>query len=1112
MKIRLIVFVIFCALLSCEKQKQRILVFSKTKGYRHESIEEGKVALIELGKKNGIEVDTTEDASLFNEQNLKNYNAVVFLSTTQNVLDPVQQADFKRFIEAGGGYVGIHAAADTEYEWPWYGKLVGAWFKSHPKQQNAKLTKVGDFENYKVMDTWERWDEWYNYKNISPDIKVIYNLDEKSYEGGQNGENHPISWYHEFEGGRSFYTGLGHTKESYKDSLFLSHVLDGIKYAIGNDKLDYDKVTSKRVPDENRFTKTVLDVNLYEPMELVVLPNLDILFIERHGEMKYYDKQTQKTEVIGKIRVSNKYNKDAKGNQREAEDGLLGLALDPKYPENHWIYMYYSPAGTESKNMLTRYTFADKKLDTTSMKVLLEIPVQRDQCCHTGGSITFDANGNLFVSTGDNTSPFESDGFSPSDERPGRSPFDAQKSSANTNDLRGKIIRIHPEPDGTYTIPEGNLFPKGEAKTRPEIYVMGNRNPYRISVDRKNGFLYWGEVGPDAGQDDSLRGSRGYDELNQARKAGNFGWPYFVGKNYNYAHYDFDKKEVGPRWNAEKPINRSPNNTGKEELPAVAPPFIWYPYTKSDEFPMVKEGGRNAMAGPFYYSEDYKGQEGAFPDYFDGKLMFYDWMRNWIFMATLTKEGDIKDIEPFMANTKFNNIIDMTYGPDGKLYMLEYGTGWFKQNLDARLVRIDYNAGNRAPTAMLAADKFYGAVPLTVAFTANGTSDPDGDEIKYELTADGKTQTSADGNFTVTFDKPGVFSPELKVTDKNGLSSTTKLQIVAGNSQPVVKAQFTAGNKTFFFPNTPVKYAVEVTDNEDGSSTNGKITANDVKITFDYLKGFDIAGIAQGHQKPSAELPGKGLIDRSDCKSCHLLDQRSAGPSFRDIALKYEKEEGAVDKLGAKVIKGGAGVWGETAMSAHPQVSVEDARTMVQYILTLSKEKQSKPMPLAGTATPGNEEDGAYLLTASYYDKGGNSLPSIPASETIVLRSPTLMADQANELRGPRVVRQGRNTGLENVRDNTWAAFKNIDLTGVKGAEVTAFLNDQTVGGEVEFHLDKPDGKLLGKAKLTGAGRASAKTKLTSADGMHDLYLVFRNDKAGDKNLFYFGSAKLLNK
>jgi cytochrome c len=225
----------------------------------------------------------------------------------------------------------------------------------------------------------------------------------------------------------------------------------------------------------------------------------------------------------------------------------------------------------------------------------------------------FGPDKNLYVSTGDNTSPFESDGFSPSDETPGRSPFDAQKSSANTNDLRGKILRIHPEPDGTYSIPEGNLFPKGEPKTRPEIYVMGTRNPYRISIDEKTGYLYWGEVGPDAGNNDSLRGPRGYDEVNQAKKAGFFGWPYFVGKNYAYSKYDFANKKVLAPWDPEKPLNESPNNTGKVELPPVSPPFIWYPYAKNDDFPMAREGGRNAMAGPVYYSENFKGVETAFP-------------------------------------------------------------------------------------------------------------------------------------------------------------------------------------------------------------------------------------------------------------------------------------------------------------------------------------------------------------------------------------------------------------------------------------------------------------------------------------------------------------------
>src|SRR5690606_20743101 len=192
-----------------------------------------------------------------------------------------------------------------------------------------------------------------------------------------------------------------------------------------------------------------------------------------------------------------------------------------------------------------------------------------------------------------------------------------QKGSANTNDLRGGVLRIHPEPDGTYTIPDGNLFPPGTEKTRPEIYVMGTRNAYRISVDKKTGYLYWGDVGPDANADSVGFGSRGYDEINQARKPGFFGWPYFIGDNQAYNKVDFATGKSGPKFDPEKPVNTSPNNTGLTELPPAQGAFIWYPYDRSRDFPLVGSGGRTAMAGPVFYSDDFKGAARAFPDYYD---------------------------------------------------------------------------------------------------------------------------------------------------------------------------------------------------------------------------------------------------------------------------------------------------------------------------------------------------------------------------------------------------------------------------------------------------------------------------------------------------------------
>jgi type 1 glutamine amidotransferase len=215
--------------------KPNVLIYSKTKGYRHNSIPEGIEAFQRLGIENDINIVVTEDSSMFVPDTLQRYAAVVFLNTTGNVLSTAQEDAFKNYINHGGGFMGVHAAADCEYGWPWYGQLVGAYFKSHPKQQNAKLNVVDrtNIATKQLPELWERYDEWYNYKSLEPDIHVLVKLDEKSYTGGENGDNHPISWYHDFDGGRSFYTGLGHTKESYKEPLLLKHLLGGLKYAIG---------------------------------------------------------------------------------------------------------------------------------------------------------------------------------------------------------------------------------------------------------------------------------------------------------------------------------------------------------------------------------------------------------------------------------------------------------------------------------------------------------------------------------------------------------------------------------------------------------------------------------------------------------------------------------------------------------------------------------------------------------------------------------------------------------------------------------------------------------------------------------------------------------------
>ena len=221
-----------------QAQQPRVLVFSKTAGFRHASIPAGKAALLRLGAENGLAVDTTEDAARFTDAGLAPYRLVVFLSTTGDVLDDAQQAAFERWLRAGRGWVGVHAATDTEYGWPWYGRLAGAYFTSHPGNPNVRKG------TYRVLDTRhpatagfpdriEREDEFYNFRNIQPDLHVLVDIDERTYEGGTNGANHPMSWYHEFDGGRAFYTAMGHTDETFADPLFLRHLLGGIRWALG---------------------------------------------------------------------------------------------------------------------------------------------------------------------------------------------------------------------------------------------------------------------------------------------------------------------------------------------------------------------------------------------------------------------------------------------------------------------------------------------------------------------------------------------------------------------------------------------------------------------------------------------------------------------------------------------------------------------------------------------------------------------------------------------------------------------------------------------------------------------------------------------------------------
>ena len=471
--------------------------------------------------------------------------------------------------------------------------------------------------------------------------------------------------------------------------------------------------------DPNRFEKTLVVGGLTQPMEMAIAPDGTIYLIELAGKIKAIDPNTGESKTIGSLKVTT-----------EQENGLIGIALDPKFAQNHWMYLQYSPPDFSGQH-ISRFAIApDGTLDLESEKILMKYQEQRKECCHHAGSMEFGPDGCLYIGTGDNTNPFgDSQGFAPIDEREEKSAFNALRTSANTKSYNGKILRIRPSDDGTYSIPDGNLFPKDGSVGHPEIYVMGCRNPWRLNIDQRTGFLYWGDVGPDAGGD-GPRGPRGYDEFNQARKAGFFGWPLFIGNNRPYLQVDFSSGSIGNTFDPSKPINDSKFNTGAKELPPAQPAWIYYPGGDSKEFPALGSGGRTACAGPTYYYDGDSKSQTKFPAGMDKTVFIYEWSRNWIVAVKLDQDSNIAKMERFMPNEKFIRPIDLQFDKNGSLLVIEYGETW-GVNPDAKLVRVDYQAGNRTPQARIAEGQFAGKEPLKLAFSAEASSDKDKDPLSF---------------------------------------------------------------------------------------------------------------------------------------------------------------------------------------------------------------------------------------------------------------------------------------------------------------------------------------------------------------------------------------------
>src|SRR5690625_333973 len=477
--------------------------------------------------------------------------------------------------------------------------------------------------------------------------------------------------------------------------------------------------TCAELSAEDEFEK-VRVASVPQAMSMDIASDGRVFTTGRHGVVQVYHPDTGEVSVAAELDVFHEHplppNPDFEGSKNQ-EGGLLGLALDPEFDTNGWVYVYYT-SRDEDSHYLSRFEMVDGVLDEASEIVMLKVPYNKTNCCHVAGDIEFDSAGNLYLSTGDESTPDLNSQYSPLDSRPTHWYNDDRRTSGNTNDLRGKILRITPQDDGTYTIPEGNLFPAAEYDedlTRPEIYAMGFRNPFRISIDPETDRLHVGNYGPDRLGEWTERGPWGFDQYMVTSEPANFGYPFCIGNNYPYRPWDYETNEpLGDFYDCENgPVNDSPNNTGLEQLPPVKPATIYYPRSWAnwpttwvgwpdreinpipEPFLNMGSGAGGPMSGPVYRYDESLDSDTKFPEHYEGRWFLLDYHRGHVKTAELDENEQVVAIDDFMPGTYWAGLMDGQFGPDGSLYVLEGGS--FGTSGNQALYRIDYVSGGEEP-------------------------------------------------------------------------------------------------------------------------------------------------------------------------------------------------------------------------------------------------------------------------------------------------------------------------------------------------------------------------------------------------------------------------------
>lgn len=838
--------------------------------------------------------------------------------------------------------------------------------------------------------------------------------------------------------------------------------------------------------DWDRFEVAELERGMDRPLQIAPLSGGDVLWVELGGALFAHEAATGKRHEVARFDV-----------YADQENGLLGLALDPAFASNQRLFVLRSPPDF-SGQVLESWRLDGWKLASDSRREILRFEEQRRECCHHAGSMTFGPDGCLYVSTGDNTHPHgDSDGYAPIDEREGREPWNALRGSANTASLTGKVLRIRPLEEGGYAIPSGNLFPADGSAGRPEIYAMGCRNPWRISVDARTGYLYWGDVGPDAGGD-GVRGPMGYDELNRARGPGFFGWPMFIADNRPYADWDFAAKESRGDFDPDKPLNRSRLNTGLVELPPAQPAWIYYPYGDSQRFAWVDgAGGRTACAGPVVRFDPAAEAPGSVTRVLDGCLLVYEWSRGRIHALRLDEQSEIASAQRFLPALSVVRPVDIEVGFDGALYVLDYGTTW-GTNADSRLLRITYARGNRAPLARASATPVAGALPLAVHLSAQGSLDRDGDELAYEWrrASDGAV-LGRTSELDATFETSGAIALELRVTDAAGLGSSAQVQVLAGNAPPALR--FVEPTAAFAQPGELVRWRVAIDDAEDALDERTEASEEQSRRT-QVSSRFRAAPLGASE---ADSHPGFALVRASDCLNCHAVERRVVGPAYREVAARLASDAAAVELAIERVRKGSSGAWGTTPMLPHERVSSADARRMVEWIRSLAEgdasiEVQQGRAGELRLSAGAAEASGFWKLRAEYVDGGAPGAAPLSAVAELVLRTPRIEAEHADARNGVQwhdhaSAGGGRYAG--SIDDGHWLRFDALDLERVQGLRLRT--SSAGPGGAVELRRGGVDGMLLARVQVEPNGAWEdwrvVSTSLGASSGPADVYVVFRD-------------------